>query len=112
MVTGGRHYVNEDHVLATFKSFIQTHGQIDELVVGDATGADSLARIIAMELGIKVSVFYADWKRHKMAAGPIRNQELVDQDPDWLLPFPGDNGTADATRRAIRANIPIFKLPE
>jgi hypothetical protein len=110
MVTGGRKYADEDRVLATFKAFIQTHGQIDELVVGDATGADSLARVIAMELGIKVSVFYANWKLHKMAAGPIRNQELIDQDPDWLLPFPGGNGTADATRRAVKKGIPIFKL--
>ena len=45
LVTGGRDYADEDHVLATFKAFIREHGKPDLLIVGDATGADSLARV-------------------------------------------------------------------
>lgn len=108
MVTGGRHYNDEDHIRKTFEQFIREHGVPDELIVGDATGADSLARVIAMELGIPVTVFYANWVKYKKAAGPVRNEEMVKQRPDFCLPFPGNRGTANAIALCKRRGVRLF----
>jgi hypothetical protein len=109
MVTGGRDYPHEEIIRATFDQFISFYGPITELVVGDATGADSLAKVVAMEYGIPVRVFYADWKKFGKCAGSIRNGWMIDTRPDFVLPFPGGRGTADAVRRAKKAKIPLFE---
>lgn len=112
MVTGGRKYSNEEHIRRTFEEFIRTHGSIDELIVGDSTGADSLATVVAYEMGIRVTVHHAEWDKYRLGAGPRRNQKMVDQRPDYCLPFAGGNGTADAIRRCKKAGIPLFELME
>ena len=51
------------------------------VIVGDASGVDKMAEQWAYKLrpvGVIVHIHYADWKKHKKAAGPIRNQEMVD----------------------------------
>jgi hypothetical protein len=110
LVTGGRDYADEDHVLATFKAFIREHGKPDLLIVGDATGADSLARVVAYELDIPVEVHYADWSLWGKRAGIIRNAEMVARGPDFLLHFPGNKGTADCIMRCVRKKIPLYRL--
>lgn len=82
-----------------------------ELIVGDARGADQIAATVATELGWDVYVFGADWDRHGRAAGPIRNREMLDTQPDVVLAFQRDRskGTQDtvdeATRRGIEVRI-------
>ena len=47
----------------------------------------------------------ADWTKHGKAAGPIRNQKMLDECPDLVVAFPGGKGTADMVRRAMKAGI-------
>lgn len=54
----------------------------------------------------------ADWKKHKKAAGPIRNQLMLDSEIEHieeclLVAFPGGKGTADMVRRAMRFGIEV-----
>lgn len=55
----------------------------------------------------------ADWGRHGRAAGPIRNQAMVDLGADICLAFPapGSRGTWDCIRRAADAGIPVQVWP-
>lgn len=58
--------------------------------------------------------FPADWDRHGKAAGPIRNQQMLDEGkPDMVLafvnrPLAESRGTADMVRRARAAGVPTY----
>ncbi|MCK9598287.1 MAG: DUF2493 domain-containing protein [Sphaerochaeta sp.] len=79
------------------------------IIHGGANGADSIAGWIAEEMGWPVEVHLADWEKHGKAAGPIRNQEMVDAGADVCLAFPvGESrGTRDCMRRAEKAGIRV-----
>lgn len=49
---------------------------IDEVVCGEAKGADALGKRWAELHGIPVKSFHADWERLGKRAGPIRNAEM------------------------------------
>lgn len=104
----GRDYTDFHHVRNTLIAFQKKFGPITELIHGGAPGADTIAGDEARKLGINVTVVKAEWGRLKNAAGPIRNQKMVDMKPDYCLPFPGGNGTKDCCRRVMTAKIPFF----
>lgn len=81
------------------------------IITGGATGVDSLAHQIATAAKMNTLIFRADWKTHGKAAGPIRNQRMIDEGkPDLVLAFPGGRGTADMIRRAEAAGIPVQRV--
>ena len=49
--------------------------------------------------------FYAQWHKHGNAAGPIRNQEMLDSGIDYLCVFPGGRGTADMKKRCEERGV-------
>lgn len=53
----------------------------------------------------------AEWARYGRAAGPIRNQEMLDDRPDRVVAFHPDiarsRGTRDMVNRAIRAGVRV-----
>jgi alpha-beta hydrolase superfamily lysophospholipase len=81
------------------------------VIHGGAEGADRMAGVIAHELGLKVDVHYADWKTHGKAAGPIRNREMLEEEPDVVLAFPGPrsvgtrNCIAQARQRGLLVEV-------
>ena len=84
---------------------------ITAIIEGGAPGADAGARIFADMAGIPVTTFKADWYTHGKAAGPIRNQRMIDEGkPDVVLAFPGGKGTADMIRRAEAAGIRVVRF--
>jgi hypothetical protein len=58
--------------------------------------------------GVTVEAYPADWKKHGRAAGPIRNQRMLDENPDILVAFPGGKGTADMVARARKASLTVI----
>jgi hypothetical protein len=52
----------------------------------------------------------ADGTLYDTAAGPRRNAEMLDEKPDIILAFPGGKGTADMTKRAKAAGIPVIAI--
>lgn len=85
------------------------------LVHGGARGLDSLAATLwSMHGGGSVEAHPADWEKHGKAAGPIRNQEMVNLGADLCLAFPlGESrGTRDCIYRALLAGIPTFVVTE
>lgn len=84
---------------------------MDELIHGGTPGAAMAADSWAESRGIPVTVFRANWTLHGPAAERIRDQQMIDEgQPDMVIAFPGDDGTADLVRRAETAGIPVHKI--
>lgn len=81
------------------------------IVHGAARGADRLADEVARDLGLPRKACPADWGQYGRAAGPIRNQQMLDLErPDRVLAFrvPGASpGTDDMIRRARTRGIRV-----
>src|SRR5688572_4984394 len=89
---------------------------MDSVVIeGEAEGADRLARISAEGHGVKVEKYPADWKTWGRGAGPIRNQQMLDEGrPEQVWAFFTDlktsRGTRDMVRRALNENVPVVAI--
>lgn len=82
-----------------------------KIIAGGARGADTLAYDWAVVNWTKYQEFKADWNKHKKAAGPIRNQQMLDEGrPELVIAFPGGSGTADMVRRAKKAGVRVIEV--
>ena len=107
LVCGGRHYNDRRTAFQELDRVAKAEGPVSEVISGGAPGADALAVAWAQSRGVPYRVFKADWGRYGRAAGPIRNQRLLDEgQPDLVVAFPGSAGTADMVRRAKSAGVP------
>lgn len=107
LVCGGRDYDDWDTVCDELTWLMGDH-PIDLIIHGAAKGADSLAEEFAKASGIASRPFPANWKKHGRRAGPIRNQQMLDEGkPDLVVAFPGGRGTADMIARAKAAGIEV-----
>ena len=105
IVCGGRKYNNVDFVHRTLDGFPLT-----EIAEGGATGADFIAKEWAKLRNIPCRSFPADWRKYGLGAGHKRNQRMLEEfNPDILVAFAGNVGTADMVRRARKASIPIIQ---
>lgn len=81
------------------------------IIHGNAKGADRIAAMVAMQLNMGVESFSANWAEHGKAAGPLRNQLMIDAHPDLVIAFHSNiensRGTADIVKRARLAGIPV-----
>lgn len=107
LVCGGRNFNDYDRFLATMNS---AKPPISSVVCGGAKGADTLAIGWARQNNINLSIYNADWEKHGKAAGPIRNKEMLDKNPDidLVIAFPGGSGTKDMIKRATESEIDIL----
>lgn len=105
LVCGGRNFANRELVNDTL---FDIHPGV--VITGGAEGADRLAYDWAYPV-VPTEVYHADWDKHGAAAGPIRNQKMLDEGkPDLVVAFPGGRGTADMVRRAKKAGIPVREI--
>lgn len=110
LVCGGRDYADVDRVK---QALDETHAKrpITWLVHGGARGADTIAGKWALLRGIPTSEHFADWAKHGRAAGPIRNQQMLDAEkPDLVIAFPGGRGTANMVRLAKQAGVEVLEI--
>lgn len=110
LVCGGRDYSHRSRVddVLDFPS-LGVHPTL--IIVGSEAGADGLACDWASRNDIPCTVYWADWEAHGKAAGPLRNQRMLDEGkPDFVVAFPGGRGTADMVRRAKAAGVPVLEV--
>lgn len=117
LVTGSRH-LNDRRLVADVLTSAWSHaGEPTDVVLvhGDCPygGANLLAEQYATSRGWRVEPVPADWRRIGRAAGPVRNQDMVDRGADLAVAFPapGSRGTWDCLRRAESAGIPTRVHP-
>lgn len=112
-VTGGRTYYKPSVVQKALWMFDKPQSTgTPVLVHGDASGADRLALYKAIDLGWDTEPHPANWHIYGNAAGPMRNQAMVDSGLDVLIAFPGGRGTADMVARALKAGVLVLEVKE
>lgn len=112
LVCGGRDYVNRQRVFEILDAAL-VRRTVAKIVHGGARGADTLAGEWARSRGIPEARYLANWDRDKNAAGPIRNQKMLDSEPvTHVFAFPGGRGTGDMISRAKSRNIPVIIIPD
>lgn len=80
-------------------------------ISGGAPGVDAAFKAWCDARGVPHRPYPADWQRFHEQAGPIRNQQMVDDgQPDLGLAFAmrPKSGTEDAAERLKIANIPLW----
>lgn len=106
-----RRAVREASLLDATLMELYLDGKLSVVIHGGYRGADRHAGRWAVRNGVPSEVFKADWKKHKRAAGPIRNQRmLVEGKPDLGVEFPGGDGTADMRARLDGAGVPVREV--
>lgn len=109
LVCGGRDYRDARHL---YRVLDRLSPKPSIIIHGDYSGADELAKKWARLRGVGDAPFPANWAKHGRAAGPLRNQQMIDEGvPDLVVAFPGGTGTADMVRRAKVCGIKVVENP-
>jgi hypothetical protein len=110
LVCGGRDFDDAGLVGATLDGYWERSRHM-VVIQGGASGADRLARAWCVRRLVMYENYPAAWKTHGKAAGPIRNQHMIDEGrPEIVVAFPGGRGTADMVRRSREAGIPVIEI--
>ncbi len=117
LVCGSRNWVEESIIKYALRKLLYDNEPEEiEVIHGDCRGADRLAGKIAKELGMRVTKFPANWKEHGRAAGPIRNQQMLDEDPDIVIGFHehvfDSKGTIDMLIKSTKKGVKIILYTE
>lgn len=127
LICGGRHYgvvpfnrFSENHDYARARAererfilrealdhLLRDRG-IRSIITGGANGADDHAHRWALDRRVQSKVVRAEWKKFGKAAGPIRNARMLEFRPDFVVAFPGGDGTADMIRQARAAGVEVL----
>jgi hypothetical protein len=114
LVCGGRDFTDKQKL---FEVLWEWHREEDITIISgmNKRGADFFGWLFAHTYDIPCLEFPADWDTHGKAAGPIRNQLMIDDGkPDLVIAFPTKNsrGTWDMIRRAEKAGIKTIVVKE
>ena len=110
LVCGGRRFSDTWFIFNTLDSLHLQH-RFSLVIEGNAQGVDRTAGDWAYKTGLLNHTFPADWKKHGRGAGPIRNQQMLDEGkPNMVVAFPGGKGTADMLRRATAASVIVHRV--
>lgn len=86
------------------------------IITGGAHGADSIAFECATNQGAATEVYNAEWDKYGKAAGPIRNQTMLDTGIYAVYAFHNNieqsKGTKHMVTIAKRAGVPVYLIRE
>lgn len=110
LVCGGRDYRDRATFVATMDRLDSLY-QFTTVIHGMARGADHEAEVWGVSRDKTMMRFPADWDASGRAAGPLRNQAMIDEGrPDIVVAFPGGRGTADMVARARKAGLLVTEF--
>lgn len=102
LITGDRYWTDYQFILDTIRSWHSVVG-ISLVVHGACRGADNLADRAANTLGIPTDPMPADWDAHGLAAGSIRNGQMLIRHPEieLVLAFHDNIAASRGTRNML-----------
>ena len=107
IVCGGRDFAEREKLFRALDGI-----GITTLIEGGCpTGADKLAKTWAKRKRIPVETFEPEWDLYGKAAGPRRNQRMIEEGkPDLVIGFRGGAGTRDCCERAASFGVPVKRI--
>lgn len=113
VIAGSRTITDERPVWERIDAWLEGKSILPESVevyCGCAKGADMIGLRWAESRGAQIRRFPADWERHGRAAGMLRNLDMVQAKPDWVLvfvdkPLDESRGSAHMVAAAREAGI-------
>lgn len=114
LVCGGRDFLDVGALNETLDALASVV-RVGLIIEGEAPGADTFAAVWAQTRGVDVARYPADWRAHGKAAGPLRNQRMLNEGkPDLVIAFPTarSRGTWDMVSKARYAGIPTWVMPD
>lgn len=112
LVCGGRDY---DRAEIVYEALQRIHAirPITVVIQGEARGADALGKRWAIDMGIRVDCYPADWNTFGKYAGHLRNRNMLTFGlPDLVLAFPGGRGTNDMVMQALKESVAVIRVWE
>lgn len=100
LVCGSRNFNSYETVEYIIKSFL-TKYNIECIIEGEARGADTFGRMVGEKFNIPVVKCHANWDIHGKSAGIIRNQQMLDEEPTYILAFSDDIYNSNGTKHMI-----------
>ena len=112
LVSGWRNLMNQALVWYELDK-VHHLRRITTIIHGGARGADAIAHGWAVTNNILTSMYPALWKDYGKAAGPIRNQQMLDEArPDLVVAFlsPKSVGTLDMLASAKKVGVQTYTV--
>lgn len=119
LICGDRNWKDYELILNELEKAIHLNGvSVKNTIIihGAAKGADSLGATAALQLGVpKENIFPypAEWSKYGKAAGPMRNMQMLMDNPDinLVLAFhdflPNSKGTKDMVKQSEARKIKV-----
>jgi|TARA_R110000744_G_scaffold246787_3_gene363200 hypothetical protein len=107
LIAGGRNFTDKQFLEEYMSKYLS---EVTVVISGTAKGADRLGEKWAQANDVAVERYPAQWSRYGGAAGPIRNQEMLDKGkPDLVVVFKGGKGSAHMASIARKAKVKTMK---
>lgn len=108
LVCGGRYFTDMPFLYQVMDDLHEQHS-FSTVIHGCAKGADTAAGQWARDRGVPEERYPADWGADPRGAGPKRNTQMLDEgNPDLVVAFEGQNGTADMVWQAQRKRVRVY----
>jgi len=109
LICGSRNYSNEFLVRSVLTGLFNNIDEPFSVIEGGATGADSYASrwadqkiLDARPYMVEHLRFNADWNKYGKSAGPIRNQQMLEEGkPDFVIGFSDDIKNSRGTKHML-----------
>lgn len=100
IIAGARDFDNYDYLRRQCRAFLSRHGKERRVVIvsGHADGADLLGEKFAIENGLPLEIYPADWEKNWRSVG-FRRNELMGDIADALIAF--WDGNSHGTKHMI-----------
>lgn len=104
--------LSEEQIFTIIEEELDDLNVVPEIIFSGNSGkVDLIGELYAITKGIPLRLFKADWDKYGTAAGPIRNQLMVNE-ADILLLIWDDisRGSRDIFKKAIKQKIKVHEV--
>jgi len=99
VIGGCRDYNNYESFKSHLDKIIKKYNKEIIIISGHCSGVDLMGERYAEENGFKIKIFFPEWEKYGRAAGPIRNEKMVNA-ADLVIAF--WNGKSKGTKSLIK----------